>query len=167
VPIAWIVREKSSSSRKCLSEYAGGLASPSACGFPAANNSSIAFWTRSSSRSSRRASCAVAVRLATASATSSLRFPNATEWSSTRTRPRSIAPASSPITSPRFSASSASVFIVSRRVPPARIFSNSGSIFASIARRSRCTTHTLMPSAPSRFAVASPNPLEPPRITAH
>jgi hypothetical protein len=33
--------------------------------------------------------------------------------------------------------------------------------------RSRCTTHTLMPSAPSRFAVASPKPLEPPRITAH
>ena len=102
-----------------------------------------------------------------ASATSSFRFPNATECSSTRTRPLPIASASSSTTSRRFSASSASVFIVSRRVPPARIFSNSGSIFASIARRSRCTTHTLIPSAPSRFAVASPNPLDPPRITAH
>ena len=163
-----MVRKKSSSSRKCFFEYSGGLASACACGSPAANSSSMAVWTFSVSAPSFSARPCT-VRLSDpGSSTRSLRLPKAIEWSSTRTRPSApISASSSSSTEPRRLASRASVLNASSRAPLARIFSNSGSILESAARRSRCTTHRLMPCSARRCAVASPKPLEPPRITAH
>ena len=59
------------------------------------------------------------------------------------------------------------VVAVCNFAPVPRIFSNSGSICFSSARRSRCTTQMLMPCSASFCAVASPKPDEPPRISAH
>ena len=136
---------------------------------PSAKSRSTVSASRVSSTPRASARAARAGVSGRASGAMSLRLPKATEWSRTRTfaplAQRRLRARRGCSPSPR--ESRASSLKVSRVTPRSRIASNSGSIRRIAPRRSRCTRHRLTPWRDSWWAVASPNPLEPPRINAH